>query len=128
MSDEADALFRCYYCGDGIEATAPGRLDQCTNCGRYLHVCRMCTSYDPRETSKQCREDDAEEVRDKQAANFCDYFILRAGAYDAAEIQAHTQAQSELAGLFGDTVAEQPAEQSPDESRLIQDAEALFRK
>ena len=128
MNDGATQPFECYYCGTSVAAEVPGRLDECTGCGKYLHVCRMCVSYDPTETSKQCREDDAEEVRDKQAANFCDYFRLAAGAFAPAEQHAHDAAQSALAELFGDDVADQKTEHPSEESRLIEDAEALFRK
>jgi hypothetical protein len=90
----------------------------------------MCAHFDPRETSKQCREDDAEEVRDKQAANFCDYFRLAADAFEGSQITADSAARAELASLFGDSGSDAQAheEQLSDESRLRQDAEALFKK
>lgn len=88
----------------------------------------MCTYYDENETSKQCAEDDAEEVRDKQAANFCDYFKLASGTFDAAGIRAHTAAEAELADLFGDSSSDQTADPSTSKTRLTQDAEALFKK
>ncbi|MGD2167018.1 MAG: hypothetical protein PVF63_02860 [Gammaproteobacteria bacterium] len=128
MSDETGSSVACYYCGSSLAAAMPGRLEECANCGKYIHVCRMCACYDPRETSKQCREDDAEEVRDKQAANFCDYFRLAGNAFDAAGIRADTAARSQLADLFDDTeVGERPARPSED-NQLMQDAEALFKK
>ena len=137
MGDVANGCAACYYCGyslsaystgGGSSADRPGRLDECPGCGKYVHVCRMCAWYDPRETSKQCVEDDAEEVRDKQAANFCDYFKLSASAFDPAEQRADSAARSELAELFGDTSATQPSDEPSDEPRLKSDAEALFRK
>jgi hypothetical protein len=88
----------------------------------------MCSWYDPRETSKQCTEDDAEAVRDKQAANFCDYFKLSASAFDPLEQRADNAARSQLAELFGETSTTQSSDTPSEESRLIQDAEALFRK
>lgn len=130
MTDEAGRLVPCYFCGSNLSAAPPGRLDECANCGRYVHVCRMCRSYDPTETSKQCREDDAEAVQDKQAANFCDYFRLRADAFDPAAIKADAAARSRLANLFGEPASDRPTqnEPSPPESELLKDAEALFRK
>jgi len=91
----------------------------------------MCKHYDPAETSKQCTEDDAEQVHDKQAANFCDYFALSERAFDAADISAATSAQAELSALFGDTETGQTESSAhkPDQpTRLLSDAEALFRK
>jgi hypothetical protein len=95
----------------------------------------MCSHYDPSETSKQCREDDAEEVRDKQAANFCDYFRLSDDAFEGTAIKADAAARTELASLFGDAGGrnsdnddQRKQDQTHDESRLLHDAEALFRK
>jgi hypothetical protein len=60
----------------------------------------MCRSWD-RARPKQCREDDAEEVRDKERANFCDWFKPRPGAFDAAGAAAETAAKSLADSLFG---------------------------
>ena len=65
----------CWKCGTTIE-TKPGERvssrDACPQCGTDLHSCRNCRFYD---TSKnnQCAEPQAEWVRDKEAANYCDY-------------------------------------------------------
>ena len=130
MTKQSGGSVACYYCGSSLSAEPPGRLDECADCGKYIHVCRMCTHYDPKETSKQCREDDAEEVRDKQASNFCDYFRLAVGAFEGSAIQADTAARAELASLFGDSDSDGQGQQDPmkDESGLLQDADALFRK
>lgn len=131
MRDAASETVACYYCGARLDTAAPGRLDQCSGCGRYVHVCRMCAFYDPNETSKQCAEDDAEEVRDKQGANFCDYFRLATEAFDAAQIRADAAARNQLEQLFGDTqpAADPLTKEGPsEEARMREDAEALFRK
>ena len=60
----------------------------------------MCRSWD-RARPKQCREDDAEEVRDKERANFCDWFKPRPGALDAAGAAAETAANSLADSPFG---------------------------
>lgn len=88
----------------------------------------MCAHYDPAETSKQCTEDDAEKVQDKQAANFCDYFALSDQAFDAGDISADRSARTALAALFGDEDTQQPRSSSEQTDRLKNDAEALFRK
>ena len=76
---------RCYRCGESLAAlTLPlARLDECPKCHVHLHVCRMCERYAPRKP-KGCSEDDAIEVRDKKAANFCDYFKPTPRAFDSA--------------------------------------------
>lgn len=93
---------RCYHCGGSLaEMSLPfGRLDECPQCQRQLHVCRMCVSYDPRETSKQCREDDAEEVRNKTSANFCDYFKPSDSAFESSGLAAEQQALKDAEALF----------------------------
>jgi hypothetical protein len=59
----------------------------------------MCERYAPRKP-KGCSEDDAIEVRDKKAANFCDYFRPSSRAYNSAEQDAETAAKSALDSLF----------------------------
>ena len=66
----------CWKCGTAIEVKPGERIgsrDECARCGADLHSCRNCRFYD---TSKnnQCAEPQAEWVRDKEAANYCDYF------------------------------------------------------
>jgi hypothetical protein len=56
--------------------------------------------YEPT-VARQCREPIAEEVRDKQAANFCDYFSPRNDAYQPPGIAAAQHARAQLDGLFG---------------------------
>lgn len=94
---------QCYRCGGSLAALSLplGRLDECPACTVQLHVCRMCRFYDPAVT-KQCREDDAEEVREKARANFCDYFKPSTGAHDPNFVAADTKARSELDSLFGE--------------------------
>jgi len=103
---------QCWRCGEHLPETSGsatvgsviGRLDQCPACSNYLHVCRMCQFYDP-QVAEACREDDAEEVKDKQKANFCDYFKPSSGAFDAQGAAAADKAKSELDALFGDAPA-----------------------
>jgi hypothetical protein len=60
----------------------------------------MCVEYDER-VAKHCREPTAEEVSDKQHANFCDFFRPRPGAYVAPDTAAVDKARAELDRLFG---------------------------
>lgn len=59
----------------------------------------MCVSFD-RYAPKQCREQDAEEVKEKERPNFCDYFKPSPTAYKAADAKSQT-AKSTLDSLFG---------------------------
>lgn len=92
----------CWRCGASLAALALpfGRLEECPDCQSPLHVCRLCLHYD-RTRPKQCREDDAEEVREKERPNFCDYYRPRPGAFDAGQARAEEEARQALEKLFG---------------------------
>jgi hypothetical protein len=66
----------CWKCAASVELTPGERLtsrEECPGCGADLHSCRNCRFYDPSKNN-QCSEPQAEWVRDKEAANYCDYF------------------------------------------------------
>lgn len=92
----------CWKCGASLAAMSLPllRLDACPACRAELHVCRMCVEYDTSK-AKHCREPTAEEVRDKERANFCDHFKPRSGAYNPSSTAAADQARAELDKLFG---------------------------
>lgn len=70
---------QCHSCGVELPPDVPiFRETECPNCSRPLKVCLNCTFYE-RGAQWDCRETIAEPVRDKDRANFCDYFRLRAG-------------------------------------------------
>jgi hypothetical protein len=96
----------CWRCGASLaELTLPlRRREECPACRAELHSCRMCVAWEPR-LPRKCREQDAEEVKAKDTANFCDWFRPRTGAFDAALAAAERQAQSQLASLFGGPAA-----------------------
>ncbi|HSS66691.1 MAG TPA: hypothetical protein VLS27_19835 [Gammaproteobacteria bacterium] len=94
----------CWKCGASLEdVLIPfSRREECPACHTDLHVCRMCEFYDT-SVSRSCREPVADEVRDKERANFCGYFTPIPGAHQAKDTRAADDARSELAALFGDT-------------------------
>lgn len=120
---------RCYHCGGALDdlVLPLGRLDQCRACGRYLHACRMCTYYDPAETSKQCTEDDAEKVHDKVNANFCDYFEPNERAFGGAGRSAEQKAKAELDALFGESPGDGGTSSQGNAGDALKDAQALFK-
>jgi hypothetical protein len=68
--------FNCWKCRQKIEYPSGSRVgwrDTCPQCHSDLHACRNCQFYDPGKHN-QCAETQAEWVRDKEAANYCDYF------------------------------------------------------
>jgi hypothetical protein len=94
---------RCHRCGESLAALSLplSRQDECPGCGNYLHVCKMCVFFDPR-VPRQCREDGAEEVRDKDRLNFCDWFKPSETAFDADRKAEEDEARAALEALFGD--------------------------
>jgi hypothetical protein len=91
----------CYRCGASLAALSLplARLDECPKCRVSLHVCRMCERFTTR-NQKGCTEQDAPDVRDKKAANFCDYFKPTPRAFEPAEQAAEQAAKSALGELF----------------------------
>ena len=98
MSDE----LHCWRCGSELSALSLplSRMDECPACYVYLHVCRMCVHFDPG-IARACCEDDAEEVKEKEQANFCDYFSPSALAFNSDIAAAESGARTQLNSLFG---------------------------
>ncbi len=63
----------------------------------------MCEFYDT-SVAKSCREPVADEVRDKERANFCGYFKPIPDAYRPGDSSESDEARAKLAALFGDEV------------------------
>jgi hypothetical protein len=115
----------CWKCGASLaDYTLPlRRLEECRKCGAELHVCKMCEWYSL-SVAKHCRETIAEEVKDKERANFCDYFKPRPDAYSAAPMDASAQAKAHLEALFGG--AKESAPSAADKAKA--ELDALFGK
>jgi hypothetical protein len=67
---------RCFQCSAVIELASGERVGfhaDCDRCGGDLHVCRNCELFDPG-AANQCREPQAEPVRDRERANLCEWF------------------------------------------------------
>jgi hypothetical protein len=97
----ADELV-CWRCGESL-ADLPlplSRLAECRACHGELHVCRMCRYYDTG-VAKSCREPVAEEVSNKERANFCGWFMPRAGAHVPGNERPAAAAKEALDALFG---------------------------
>ncbi|HEQ98057.1 MAG TPA: hypothetical protein ENO22_01805 [candidate division Zixibacteria bacterium] len=67
----------CWSCKEEIEVPEKvTRQDECPNCSTPLKCCFHCRFYD-KEAYHQCLEPQAEWVRYKEKANFCEYFKYR---------------------------------------------------
>ncbi|HEY6641538.1 hypothetical protein [Povalibacter sp.] len=117
----------CCKCGHSLsDYTLPlRRLEECRACHAELHVCKLCEWYDIG-VAKHCREPIAEEVKDKERANFCDYFKPRPDAYATAPLDAAAKARAQLAALFGGGSAAEAQPSAADKARA--ELDALFGK
>lgn len=97
----ADTSLVCWKCGIPLETVLLPfrRLEVCPECDAELHVCRMCKFYDPH-VVEACTEDNAEEVRNKDRANFCDYFKPTPNAYQSRDSAASQASRAKLDALF----------------------------
>jgi hypothetical protein len=121
MSDE----LVCWRCGAPVvdEPLPLSRRAECRQCRAELHVCKMCVNYDAR-TATQCREDRAEDVTDKEHANFCDWFKPRTDAYHPPDAAKTDAARADLEALFG---LDSDAEGKRDSDTAVRDElERLF--
>lgn len=93
----------CYRCGASLAALSLplSRRDHCPQCTAELHVCKMCVFFD-QTVPGQCREDDAEDVTEKERVNFCDWFKPSDSAFDPEQKAKADAAAQTLANLFGD--------------------------
>lgn len=93
----------CWKCGAALNGVPQpfSRRAQCPACGAELHVCRLCLLYNPR-VSDRCDEPRAENPREIDRANFCDYFKPRPQAYTAQQTDKARAARARVEALFGD--------------------------
>jgi hypothetical protein len=89
----------CHACNKELpEVLKVGRKEECPSCGADLRCCLNCVFYD-RAVSKQCRETITELVREKEKANFCDYFVFAENRPAAADA-GNALARKKLDDLF----------------------------
>jgi len=124
----------CWKCGCSInDLPLPlSRLTVCQACRTDLHVCTMCRFYTPT-TKDKCSKELADEVRDCELANFCEYFKPKPNAYHEPNLAEESAAQSELNALFG-TSRESFDESTlrsnsgPSKDERLKELESLFGK
>jgi hypothetical protein len=97
-----DLTVACHACARvaSFESTVT-RSAECDGCGADLRVCLNCKFYDE-SAYNDCGEPTADRVLEKDKANFCDYFVPRAGGNaTAGSGGADGSARGELDQLFG---------------------------
>jgi len=96
------ATIGCWRCGAAVplDLLPLRREEVCPTCNADLHVCKLCTFYNPA-VSDACDEPIAASVGNKERANFCDYFKPSARAYKGGAGGDQARARAELDALFG---------------------------
>jgi hypothetical protein len=72
-------MFQCAACGAQIQDRVT-RRSTCPSCRADLHSCLNCRHYS-RGRHNDCAEPQAELVKDRKRANFCDFFQMRKGPH-----------------------------------------------
>jgi hypothetical protein len=92
--------FCCFHCGTPYEFKERiGRSDSCPKCDSDLHCCRNCRHYSPN-AHNQCSETQADWVKEKDRANYCDYFDPRRRAVGGSVTGRVQDARARFEGLF----------------------------
>ena len=88
-------MAQCFKCRTPIENPREVRKRSiCEHCGAELKVCYNCRFYDS-SAHWECRETIPERVRDKDRANFCDYFVAGSNAMNRADASGTSPADKE---------------------------------
>ncbi|VAW37707.1 hypothetical protein MNBD_DELTA02-25 [hydrothermal vent metagenome] len=90
----------CFSCGKTIDLTGtPGRGDSCRFCTADLRACLNCRFRDD-SSYNECREPQAERVKEKDRSNYCEYFEFAESSADG--------------GLTGESRKENPLDRLKD--------------
>ncbi len=92
---EPEIIGSCWSCGSGLSSHEYGRETNCLKCSKPTRVCRNCRWYDISRPNA-CQEPVAEEVQDKERANFCSFFEpVDSGGGDGSDPQTDLQKAAE---------------------------------
>ncbi len=70
----ANISIHCFSCNTPLTyIDNVGFREECTKCMADVHACKNCEFYDT-SSYNECRETSAEPVKEKERANFCDFF------------------------------------------------------
>ncbi len=91
----------CHSCGSVFpEKMEVYRSTECPSCRSDVKVCLNCVFYSPG-SHWDCRESIPEAIREKDKANFCDFFMLGGGKSGSGSKDKSDKARSDFNSLFG---------------------------
>ncbi len=95
-------MLKCHSCGSPMEFDMIYRTTVCPTCGKEVKVCLNCRFYSPG-AHWDCKETIPEPVREKDRANFCDYFQpAHIGGQGIGRSGSKQNARDSFDKLFGD--------------------------
>jgi len=93
-------MFFCRHCGQELKIETKIRREEvCPACGEYLHCCLNCRFFTGG-LPRTCNEPQAEEVREKEKANFCGFFLFAEGKPASPPPHAAARARAQFQSLF----------------------------
>ena len=87
----------CFKCGTVIEMEKVSRRDECPRCGNDLRVCLNCAFY-AESRANACAEPRVEPVKEKDRANYCDFFRFRESV--SSHAGASNRAKADTSGAL----------------------------
>lgn len=92
----------CWKCKKSIDTTIPVYRSSVCSCGTDLHSCLNCLHYSPG-SHYDCHETVDELVKDKDRANFCGWFSVKADFNgEKSGTDKPNDAKKAFNSLFGD--------------------------
>lgn len=82
----------CFKCHKEIELERISFRDECPFCGADLHVCLNCVFYDNSKYNA-CKEPQTDFVREKDKANYCEYFKFISSGEDKEKRKGREEAE-----------------------------------
>ena len=75
---------KCFSCHTDLEyPDKVGFRAECGHCGADVHCCKNCRFYDPK-VYNECKETSADVVREKDRANYCEFYQPAGGVSGSA--------------------------------------------
>ena len=90
----------CFQCGTKLEFqdTIP-RTSECNKCRSDVRCCKNCEFYDPK-VYNDCRETQADPIRERDRANFCGFFKVKSPSGGGSAVSSKEAARLAAEALF----------------------------
>jgi hypothetical protein len=96
----AEIKITCFQCHEVLKFVSHvGFREECTKCGADVHSCKNCEHYDAK-VYNECKEPMADKVRERDRANYCEYFRARGLASTSSPDKAKTDLMAAAEALF----------------------------